>query len=116
APEAFTIADHLGDSSAMNRANSCGVPIFGSKPSSLMLAANSADRKLWLISLLSLSRTGAGVPAGASIPIHKVNDSSGRLLSIIVGIAGRSGLRFGLVTASALSLPAWRSGKTVAAV
>jgi hypothetical protein len=81
-----------------------------------MVALSLAEVRLSLIARLSALMIGVGVLAGASIPCHKVSDSSDRPLSVMVGTSGSCGLRVALVIASALSLPSRISGRMVAAV
>jgi hypothetical protein len=62
----------------------------------LSAGAISADWSTKLISLLSRSTMGCGVPAGAKMPIQTSGwkPTCGRPLSIMVGTSGRSGVRF----------------------
>jgi hypothetical protein len=103
---AAMMAAHLCTSEARKAANSCDVPPLASAPSFFRVTCMSADRSPSLIAALSLSRTARGVPAGASMPDHKVAFRVGKPLSVEVGIAGSSGKRAALRTASGRIVPA----------
>ncbi len=60
----------------------------------------------------SLATTGAGVPAGTTIPLHAATSKSFCSCSATVGTSGSDGLRRGEVIASALSFPALTYGST----
>ncbi len=54
---------------------------------------------------LRVRTISAGVPAGATIPLHDSDTKPGNPLSIMVGTSASSALRAGPVTASGRSLP-----------
>src|SRR5215510_795626 len=67
-PVRRTASAHLGASSAIMAANSCGEVINGSIPSLSSAARLSGERKPSLMVALSLATIAAGVPAGATTP------------------------------------------------
>lgn len=111
APDDFTIAAHFFVSLAINVAKSRGDPTFVSIPSFAKLAFVAADRKLSLIAAFSLETMLAGVPAGATTPVHEFDKKPAKPLSIMFGTSGSSGLRCALVTAIALTLPSLIKGR-----
>src|SRR5215470_5535124 len=109
---ALTIGCHFAMSLLIRLVKSCGVPPSGSELSLASAALNSGVRTVSLISALSLAMISGGVLAGASSPVQLVDEKPGKPLSIMVGTSGSSRTRFGLVTASARSFPAWISGSS----
>jgi AraC-like DNA-binding protein len=70
AADALTSAAHFGASAAMKAAKSCGDPIRAWALNLAKLALISGEARPVLIAALTLSTIAAGVPAGASTPVH----------------------------------------------
>src|SRR5258705_8941513 len=76
AAEALTSAAHLGASSAMKAAKSCGEPILAWALNFAKLALISGEPRPALIAALTLATTAVGVPAGASTPVQEAGGNS----------------------------------------
>ena len=105
-PASATTAAQRCVSAARKRVKASGDNALGSAPSFARLAFMSGEFMPSLKVALSRATTAAGVPAGASMPLHSVASSRGRPLSFMVGTSGNCGLRAGDVMASARILPA----------
>src|SRR5262249_54816531 len=71
-PAARARSRHCPISRAISAPNSSGVLPTGSTPSRLSRSARSAARTARCDAAASLSITGFGVPAGATMPIHRM--------------------------------------------
>jgi hypothetical protein len=71
APDIRTSSPHFRNSSAMNAEKSAGEPIRASAPSRPRLACIAGDASALLTAPLSRTTTPAGVPAGATMPLHE---------------------------------------------
>ena len=79
---------------------------MASAPCSDISALYSGDCTMRLISVLSLSRTSFGVPAGAHTAFHWLMSNPGSV-SASAGTSGNNSARWGVVTARARNLPAF---------
>ena len=91
---------------------SAGVPPSGALLSLSKAVFSSGVFSPSLIAALSFSMIGCGVCAGANSPVQLVETKSANPLSTMVGTSGSCGMRFGVVTASARSAPAWIRGNS----
>src|SRR4249919_3028246 len=104
---------HLATWLSMNALNSGCVMTIGVAPVFSQASLMSARARIFVISRLSLSTIGCGVPAGAMKPTHKVALKSGTPASAIVGTSGNVGERVLPVVPSARTNPALIIGAIV---
>ena len=96
------------------KALNCGwLIVIGLAPCSSQAFLMAGLETILLISVLSLSTIGCGVPAGAMKPTHSVAWKPGTPDSSSVGTLGRMAERFLPVVAMARTKPAWIIGAMV---
>ena len=110
APVSLMTAAHLSELPAMRSAKSCADPGRVWKPILVKIARASGDFKPSLMAALSLSTIGAGVPAGATSPIHASSGYPLNPASTNVGTSGSSGRRLVPATTNGRAAPAWICG------
>src|SRR5262245_54935516 len=103
---------HFGISNLILATNSSAVFATGSNPSTAIRSFTSGSSMTFKISPCSRSTMALGVPAGTRTPCMVSASCSGRPASAKVGTSGKSGDRFGVVTANARSLPSLTCGTT----
>src|ERR1700751_3668547 len=104
---------HLATWPSMKVLNSGWVITIGEAPVFSQASLISGRARILVISWLSLSTIGCGVPAGAMKPTHKVALKSGTPASVIVGTSGRVDDRVLPVVPSARTRPALIIGAIV---
>src|SRR6218665_456646 len=94
----------------MKSPKASGVFHAAAKPWASNLSFTSGSASAFFSSALRRAITSGGVPAGASRPFRAIAPEPGRPDSATVGSSGAAPERLALVTASALSLPAFTCG------
>src|SRR5882762_1235357 len=106
APEALTMGASLVISRTVAASNSSGVMTIASAPSCSKTFWISGDCTVAAKAEFSRRTSARSMPFGPSTPEYSTMSKSGSPASIMVGTSGAAATRFGVVTASARSLPA----------
>src|SRR5262245_30122757 len=106
-PAFLMISRYFTISSEWNFADLSSDSAIGSAPAFPKLSRTAGSASAAAISLLSRSRIGRGVPAGAAMANQPDTLYSGSPASVVVGVSGSAASRLSPATASAVAPLAW---------